>query len=92
MEAGTSALRAKQKDGSPRVYLCSKSRYWHIKDAEKCQCRNHLGKPKQQHPSKDAALEAILRRHLYFANCKIVKCKSNPNIWHVVTLKNKLTT
>ena len=55
-----------------------------------CQCRNHLGRPKTQHKSKDAALAAILRRHLRHAGaCTTYPCPTKTGVFHVATKRKK---
>lgn len=52
-----------------------------------CTCRNHLGRPKQQHKSKQAALDAILRQHLrHGGTFEAYRCPSSDR-WHVRTVR-----
>jgi hypothetical protein len=52
-----------------------------------CGCRNHLGKPKQMHKSKAAAIKQILHTHLKHGAHEVVECKQVKGIYHVRSLK-----
>lgn len=55
-----------------------------------CRCRNHLGKPKTQHKSKDAALKAVMRRHVRHGGPFITyPCPTRPGVFHVATDRKK---
>ena len=50
-----------------------------------CTCRNHLGKPKQQHRSRDQAISAIVRRHMRRGGTfRAYRCPTSPK-WHVTS-------
>lgn len=48
-----------------------------------CGCTNHLGGPKQMHASRDAAITAILDRHLEHGPHEIYPCPSVDGVLHV---------
>lgn len=51
-----------------------------------CTCRNHLGKPKSQHRSREAAITAIIRRHMRHGGGFIAyPCPTRPGTFHVAT-------
>lgn len=54
-----------------------------------CGCRNHLRKPKQMHKSREAAVTAILTRHIHHGPHKIIECPRQPGVFHVVSEKEK---
>lgn len=54
----------------------------------KCECRNHMGTPKIQHPSEDAAIKQIIRRHLRHGEHGIYKCPTS-DAWHVTSRPRK---
>lgn len=54
-----------------------------------CGCRNHLGKRKVKFPSEQAALEAILRRHLRYGPHRVYACPNLDGWWHVTSVRVK---
>lgn len=49
-----------------------------------CGCRNHRGRPKIKYRTREAALTAVLTRHLRHGPHEVVKCKRHPGVvWHV---------
>ena len=56
------------------------------KAGQACHGRNHLGKQKTRHTSRNAALRAIIRRHMgHGMPCRIYRCPTAPGIYHVTT-------
>ena len=51
----------------------------------KCSCYNHMGTKKILHPSEDAALKAIVRRHLRYGGHRIYECPKVPGKYHVTS-------
>jgi len=48
-----------------------------------CTCTNHLGKPKQQFSTKDAALTIIIRHHMWTGKkYRIYQCPTS-NLFHI---------
>jgi len=54
-----------------------------------CTCVNHLGNAKVQHHGYDAALKAILRRHLRYGAHSVYPCPTKPGIFHVTSERKK---
>lgn len=57
-----------------------------------CGCTNHLGKQKVQHYSIEAALEAIMRRHLPRSGGlphTTYPCPRREGVWHVRSVRGK---
>ena len=55
-----------------------------------CECKNHLGRAKNQYKSHEQALKQALW-HIKRSGAKhvIVTCKTDPNIFHIITERNK---
>ena len=51
----------------------------------KCSCYNHMGTKKILYPSEDAALKAIVRRHLRYGGHRIYECPKVPGKYHVTS-------
>ena len=51
----------------------------------KCSCYNHMGAKKILHPSEEAALKAIVRRHLRYGGHRIYECPKVPGKYHVTS-------
>ena len=51
-----------------------------------CGCRNHLGKPKVKFASRDAAIGAIVRRHMAHGPHEPYPCPNMEGVWHVRSL------
>lgn len=49
-----------------------------------CRCMNHLGQPKQQHKTQDAALAYATRHTRWTGLTRIYRCPTS-NRWHVTT-------
>lgn len=49
----------------------------------KCQCTNHMGTPKQQFKSKQAALEGIIKHHLWTGKKYTVYTCPTSNKFHI---------
>ena len=55
-----------------------------------CQCHNHIGKPKSQHKTADAALHAIVRRHMrHGGGFTVYPCPTKPGVFHVATVRSE---
>lgn len=51
-----------------------------------CGCRNHLGKPKVKFPTRDAAVGAIIRRHMKHGPHEVYDCPNMAGVFHVRSL------
>lgn len=56
----------------------------------KCTCRNHMGSKKIKHRSREAAVAAILKRHLHHGGHSVYPCPKEPGIFHVRSQKMRL--
>lgn len=52
-----------------------------------CHCVNHLGKRKHQYQSKDTALKKVVSTLRYGHPLKVVVCKDEPRVWHIITIR-----
>jgi hypothetical protein len=52
-----------------------------------CGCRNHLGKQKVKHASREAAVDTIIRRHLRHGPHEPYECPHMENVWHVRSIR-----
>jgi hypothetical protein len=52
-----------------------------------CGCRNHLGQRKVKHDGKEAALHAILTRHLKHGPHSAYECPKMSGVWHVRSIR-----
>lgn len=52
-----------------------------------CNCRNHMGTPKIQYPTREAAVKQLCwhSRRARGAKFSIVKCKKNPKTYHIIS-------
>lgn len=52
-----------------------------------CRCRNHKGTPKQQHRTREAAVDAIVTIHLRHGGAyEVYQCPRSDR-WHVRTMR-----
>ena len=56
----------------------------------KCGCVNHLGKPKIQHASKEAAVEMILRRYMKHGAHEVYPCPNKEGVFHVRSIRQHI--
>lgn len=59
---------------------------------QKCHCVNHMGTRKQKYHTREAAVAAILKRHLRYGGHGVYECKTEPGIFHVRSQKMRIDT
>lgn len=52
-----------------------------------CGCRNHLGKPKVKYPTRDAALTAVMSRHVKHGPHRMYECPRMAGVFHVASVR-----
>lgn len=55
-----------------------------------CECRNHMGGPKQQYANQDAAITQLMRRHLRHGPHRIYECPTT-KVWHITSQTERRT-
>lgn len=58
--------------------------------AEKCRCKNHLGKQKIAYKSREDAAAGILHRHIHHGEHRIYPCPTQEGRFHVASKKARV--
>lgn len=61
----------------------------HSESTLKCECMNHMRTKKMLYPSRDAAIKAIVSRHLAHGTHRVRECPTEAGKFHVVSKKTK---
>ncbi len=55
------------------------------KTKSNCKCYNHMGSKKILHASHEAAVDAVIKRHMKFGAHRVYECPTEPGRYHVTS-------